>query len=125
MRPQVLALALAVLAGPVHAEAVAPADPARMSPPATAAPARALSQQEMRQARGGQAEEISAVATQTLNASSSGNSITAQTVRSGDVTFSPDALSGFSGIGNFVINTGANNSLQGAINVSVVTAPLP
>ncbi len=48
-----------------------------------------------------------------------------RSVTSGAVNFSDNALSGFRGIGNFVVNTGANNTLQGAINISVVTTPGP
>jgi hypothetical protein len=60
---------------------------------------------------------------QELTATSSGNTVNAGVMTSGAVTFSPQALDGFSGVGNFVINTGANNTLQGAINLSIVTAP--
>lgn len=58
---------------------------------------------------------------QELSATNTGNTI-GGSVQSGDVTFSQDALSGFTGVGNFVINTGANNNLQGAISINIVTA---
>nr|WP_312052894.1 hypothetical protein [Brevundimonas diminuta] len=37
-----------------------------------------------------------------------------------------NAFSGFNGIGNFVMNSGNNNNLQGAITINIVTtAPNP
>ena len=70
-------------------------------------------------------EEISAegavtnvVTNQNLNATNSGNTITAGTVQNGDINFSGNALTGFSGVGNFVTNTGNNNNLQGSISVN-------
>lgn len=74
---------------------------------------------------GGQGVNVQLLSNQQLTATSSGNSVTAGSIQSGDVAFSANALQGFSGIGNFVINTGANNNLQGSINVSIVTAPNP
>jgi hypothetical protein len=63
--------------------------------------------------------------TQQLTGTTTGNTVMAGTLTSGAVNFSPEALSGFNGVGNFVINTGANNTLQGAVNISVVTVPAP
>ncbi len=62
---------------------------------------------------------------QQLNATNSGNSVIANTMHTGDVAFSTSALSGFAGVGNFVINTGNNSNLQGTINVSIVTTAPP
>jgi hypothetical protein len=70
----------------------------------------------------GQGLAVEVLSDQQLSATSSGNSVIANTVRSGDITFSGSALSGFSGVGNFVVNTGNNNNLQGAISVNIVTA---
>ena len=64
------------------------------------------------------------VTTQDLNATNSGNTITAGTVQNGDINFSGNALTGFSGVGNFVTNTGNNNNLQGSISVTITGAPL-
>jgi hypothetical protein len=74
---------------------------------------------------GGQGADVEVLTTQQLTGATSNNTVNAGTVISGPVTFSENALSGFSGVGNFVINTGANNTLQGAINISVVSAPVP
>ncbi len=65
------------------------------------------------------------ITNQDLNATNSGNTITAGTVQNGDINFSGNALTGFSGVGNFVTNTGNNNNLQGSISVIVTGAPLP
>lgn len=119
-----IALIAAVLATPALAD---PAPASRGAPTAVEGEAQGavLTEEEMRQISGGQEVLVETVTSQTLTGSSSGNSITAQSYASGAVTFSAEALDGFNGIGNFVINTGANNTLQGAINVSVVTVPAP
>ena len=64
-----------------------------------------------------------ALTSQSLNAVSTGNQVNAGVVQSGQVTFANGAFSGFTGIGNFVVNTGNNNVLQG--NLSVTIVPLP
>ena len=60
---------------------------------------------------------------QTLTATSSGNVVSAETVQNGDINIHADAFAGFSGIGNFVMNTGNNNTLQGSVSVVIVTPP--
>ncbi|HEY8617348.1 hypothetical protein [Phenylobacterium sp.] len=113
-------LSAAALAGPALAE------PDHPSPEATgpSAPAeRALSLAEMEGASGGQGVSVEVLTRQQLSGTTSGNTVNAGTLTSGDVSFGAEALDGFNGIGNFVINTGANNTLQGAINISVVTTP--
>lgn len=80
---------------------------------------------EMSAIRGGDGVSLQVLSSQQLTATSSGNVVNAGSLSSGPVNFSPEALSGFTGVGNFVINTGANNTLQGAINVSIGTAPTP
>ena len=63
---------------------------------------------------------------QLLKATNSGNSINANTVGSGAITVGANAFAGYSGVGNFVMNTGHNNNLQGAITINVVTTgPTP
>ena len=61
-----------------------------------------------------------ALSDQDLTAISSGNQVTGNVIGSGSISFSDGALAGFGGIGNFVLNTGHNNNLQGAINVTIV-----
>lgn len=59
---------------------------------------------------------------QQLTATNSGNAVVATgNIVTGDIAFSSTALSGFSGVGNFVVNTGNNSNLQGSINVTIVT----
>jgi hypothetical protein len=87
---------------------------------AEAAEPAPLPLQELGQISGGQAFAV--VSTdQALNAVNTGNSINAASVRSGDIDFT--GLSNFAGVGNFVVNTGANNNLQGSLSVTVVAAP--
>lgn len=63
---------------------------------------------------------------QLLKATNSGNSINANTVGSGAITVGANAFAGYSGVGNFVMNTGHNNNLQGAITINIVTTgPTP
>ena len=57
---------------------------------------------------------------QALTALNSGNSIVGTNVGSGAISINQDAISGFSGIGNFVINSGHNNTLQSSLSVSIV-----
>lgn len=77
---------------------------------------------EMLAAENGQGVSNTVMSDQQLSATSSGNSLTAGTsIHTGDVSFSTTALNGFSGVGNFVVNTGNNSNLQGTINVNIVT----
>lgn len=109
------------------AEALAPspaATPTLASRSAPQGPVE-LSADEMSGVHAGAESKVSVLTNQQVSGVTSGNSITAGTLTSGMISFSPDALNGYSGVGNFVINTGANNTLQGSINISIVTAPAP
>lgn len=110
--------AVAILATP----ALALAQAATPNPPGPAVPQK-LDGADLAEVRGGADIEATAISTQNLQATNSGNSVTAGTLRSGDVSFGGGALSNFNGVGNFVVNTGANNNLQGAINISIVNLP--
>lgn len=94
--------------------------PAEPPPLAAEAP---MSAAEMGALSGGQSVNFEVLTRQQLNGSTTGNTINAGSLTSGDISFSQDSLNGFSGVGNFVINTGANNTLQGAVNISIVTTP--
>jgi hypothetical protein len=83
----------------------------------------ALDPLAMKAQRGADGSSAHTTTTQNLTASTRDNSITADTVQSGDVSLSDGAFSGFNGIGNFVVNTGANNTLQGNLSVTIVTTP--
>ncbi|HUZ13454.1 MAG TPA: hypothetical protein VMU93_11440 [Caulobacteraceae bacterium] len=65
-----------------------------------------------------------AVTAQTLEATNTGNTMTVGgSVTNGALSVQSNAFSGFSGIGNFVMNTGNQNSVQGSLNVTIVTVP--
>ncbi|MCX7360118.1 MAG: hypothetical protein NT015_18510, partial [Alphaproteobacteria bacterium] len=98
--------------------------------PASASQANAggtelLSSEDMDALSGGTGVEVIVDTDQFLNATNNGNTVTGDTVGSGQVTISSGAFSGYDGIGNFVINTGHNNNLQSSMNVSVVLTPVP
>ena len=82
-----------------------------------------LSLAELEEISGGLSIEANAATQQRLTANNSGNTINAETVQSGAVSFGAGAFDGFNGVGNFVINTGNNNNLQGSLSVTVVTLP--
>ena len=117
-----MVLKIACLAAVMASPAAAAAPEAR-PPLSTPASPTLLSAEEMSSVHAGAETEATVLTTQQLTGTTSGNSITAGTVTSGAIGFSPDALNGFSGVGNFVVNTGANNTLQGSINISIVAAP--
>lgn len=71
---------------------------------------------------GGQSVTHEIVNEQNLSARSESNRISAEVVESGAIVFDSTSLEGFNGIGNFVLNTGNNNVLQGSIAVTVFTA---
>jgi hypothetical protein len=83
---------------------------------------RALGLDELADLRGGEAIVIQHT-TQTLTAVNSGNSVNGDTIGSGAVNLGSGAFNGYDGIGNFVINTGHNNNLQGSISVSIAMTP--
>jgi len=101
---------------PPHLDIPAAEQPAAQAP---------LPASEMASLSGGEGVDVTVLTRQQLTGATTGNTVNAGTMTSGAVNFSDNALSGFRGIGNFVVNTGANNTLQGAINISVVTTPGP
>ncbi|MBC7768719.1 MAG: hypothetical protein H7124_08020 [Phycisphaerales bacterium] len=72
---------------------------------------------------GGTGVDVTVITEGTLTAINTGNSVTGDVVESGQVNIGANAFSGYSGLGNFVINTGHNNNLQSNMSVSVVLAP--
>ena len=116
---------LAAFAMPAATAPAAPAEPSAISVVAVVPNPPSLSVEEMAATSGGQGITVEVLTRQQLTGATTGNTVNAGTLTSGDVTFGADALQGFSGVGNFVINTGANNTLQGAINISIVTTPGP
>jgi len=82
-----------------------------------------LSLEDMDALAGGTGVDIVMITDQTLTATNTGNTVTGDVVGSGQVNLGSGAFSGYSGLGNFVINTGHNNNLQSTMSVAVVLAP--
>jgi len=99
------------IAAPGHAQEAEPAAAAQAPPSSQLV----LSDAELGTLRGG--EEI-IVTNQTLEAITSGNLINGD-YTAGSVSMSDNALSNFNGIGNLVINTGAQVSLQSGMNLTI------
>lgn len=74
-----------------------------------------LSLDELAEMRGG---EQTAVSQQNFISDNSGGTIGGD-FTAGDVSISDNALSNFNGLGNIVINTGAQSTLQAALGVSI------
>ncbi|MGC6400256.1 hypothetical protein ACNI3Q_06700 [Sphingomonas sp. FW199] len=77
-----------------------------------------LAETELAALRGGQTIVVN---NQTLAATTSGN-IMGDNV-AGNISLADNALSNFNGIGNFVINTGAQNNLQAGMTLTVTVQP--
>lgn len=113
-----VALALSATA---HADAAPMNTPAAGQPPTpvqaavNGAEPAALSDEALGQLRGG---ESMVVTNQTLVAITSGNVINGN-YAAGNVSISDSALSNFNGLGNLLINTGAQVSLQTGMNVTI------
>ncbi|MEP3226127.1 MAG: hypothetical protein ABJO01_09135 [Parasphingorhabdus sp.] len=107
---------LALIASQTYAQAsdpsAAPKTPAA-TPQQSASPL--LSLDELKQLRGGAQVAINE---QTFNAANSGNIIDGD-YTAGDVTLSDNSLSSFNGLGNIVINTGAQSALQAGLGVTI------
>jgi len=108
---QIAIFALAAVASMVAGQALA----------ADAKPAlpQAVSSEDLAGMSGG-ANTAVALTSQSLNAVNSGNSITADSLNTGDITMQSGTFNGFNGIGNFVFNTGNNNNVQGTLSVTIV-----
>ncbi len=74
-----------------------------------------VSNEELNRQRGGEAIVI---ANQTLSAVTQGNVLNGDFV-AGSVNLTDSALSNFNGVGNIVINTGAQVSLQSGMNLTI------
>ena len=59
-----------------------------------------------------------AINNQALIAENTGNTINGD-YTAGDVNFSDDAFSSFNGLGNIVVNTGAQSSLQAGMSITI------
>ena len=120
----VVAGALVAAASPAFADTVVAANAAQPpqatqsttpSKPDSAESLTTLSSADLDKLRGG--EEI-VVSDQNLNALTSGNLINGNNV-AGNVSISDMAFSNFNGVGNILINTGSQNSLQTGMNLTI------
>lgn len=91
--------------------------------PASADETELLSVEDMEALAGGTGVEVIVDTSTVATAVNSGNTVSGDVVSSGQVNIGANAFSGYSGLGNFVINTGHNNNLQSNMAVSVVLAP--
>lgn len=65
-----------------------------------------------------------AMTEQTLSATNTGNTMTVGgSLTNGPVSVDSGAFAGFNGVGNFLMNTGNQNNVQGTLNVNIVLAP--
>lgn len=124
-----VALAAASLAAPAFGQAIAPDMPsdtatvdAQTMPEPSATNVRPddrkspiLTNEELETLRGG---ETLVITNQTLNAITSGNILNGD-YAAGAVTLSDNALSNFNGVGNLLINTGAQVSVQSGMNLTI------
>lgn len=113
--------AASVVSAASAAPVPAAAEPAAQAPVADAIAAPPIDEEELGAISGGEGVVVEALSNQQLTASNSG-SVEANQVVTGDVDFS---TGDYSGIGNFVVNTGNNNNLQGVISVNIATAGGP
>ena len=121
MKSFVIALALVTSAGATHAQDKAPSAPVlapEVASPATAPEPIALD--DLASLNGRQGSTSTILSDQDLTAVNRGNTITANTVGSGQITLGAGAFDGFAGVGNFVINSGHNNNLQGALTINII-----
>jgi hypothetical protein len=115
----------AVLAGALAFANTAAADELRTAQSLPDEGMTELSLEDMDALAGGTGVDVVLITDQTLTATNTGNTVTGDVVGSGQVNLGSGTFSGYSGLGNFVINTGHNNNLQSSMSVSVVLAPTP
>jgi hypothetical protein len=109
---EILDVAPSIAAAAIAVEPVTIIANSEITPPETD---NALSDDALSDLRGGQAIVIG---NQTLNAVNSGSTLNGN-YTAGSVALTDNALSNFNGLGNVLINTGAQNNLQSAMNVTI------
>ncbi len=112
------AVAVWLLCAPAQAQQAPTPPPVPASDMADAQP---LDEKALQDLNAREGVHVVVASDQLLKAVNSGNAVNADTVVSGDIRIGANAFSGFDGIGNFVMNTGHNNNLQGAITVNIAT----
>jgi hypothetical protein len=110
---------LCIVAVLVSASLPGQAEERLVAPPPPLPPA--VSAADLGDVSGGASPTNMAISSQIVTAVNSGNSISADSVVTGDVNLQSGAFNGFTGVGNFVFNTGNNNNLQGTLSVTILT----
>lgn len=111
---------------PVPPQQVVPTAVPQAPPASAPSSVQPLDLAELHDLNGRQGTTVIVASDQLLKATNSGNTVQANTVGSGGITFAGGAFAGYNGVGNFVMNTGHNNNLQGAITINIVTTgPTP
>jgi hypothetical protein len=82
-----------------------------------------LSGDDLSAVRGGAGSSSQAITDQTIGAVNAGNQISAGPMSNGAVSIDSNAFSGFSGVGNFMMNTGNQNNLESTLSVTIVGTP--
>ena len=103
------------------AAVITPSLSATPASPEPASQPKPLAADELSGLTGRQGSTSTILSDQDLTAINNGNSVTARNVTSGQILIGPGAFEGFAGVGNFVINSGHNNNLQGAITINVIS----
>jgi hypothetical protein len=80
-----------------------------------------LANADLAQMSGGASPSGIAVTMQNLSASNSDNSLSANSIETGNINVPANAFSGYNGVGNFVFNTGNNNNVQGSLSITILT----
>lgn len=113
----VAVLPLSALSARAEPQFPPPADQPAQAAPVVMAPA------DLDSVSAGESASVNVLTNQQLTASNSGNSVNAQSVVNGAISLSGSALNGYSGVGNFVMNTGNNNNVQGSVSVTIASGP--
>jgi hypothetical protein len=116
------AIAILAVSSVAHAEPLAAAAPPALS--LTADPlGETVDLDTLADLSGGDGVEVVVDIDQVLTGVSGGNTITTGQLGSGAVQIGANAFEGFDGIGNFIVNTGHQNVLQSAMNVTIILVP--
>ena len=121
----VIAACALTIPGWASAQSVTPPVPSTdqpvAAPPQPSAAPVAIADDDLADLNGREGgNQTTVMSEQDLVAVNNGNTITAGSVDSGRISIERGAFDGFTGIGNFVINSGHNNNLQGAITINIV-----
>jgi len=117
-------LPLSVLSARAEPQLPAVEAPVDQPTPDASAAVAAMPSDDLESVSAGESVEVNVLTNQQLTANNTGNSVNAQSVVNGDISLSGSALNGYSGVGNFVMNTGNNNNVQGSVSVTIASSPI-